>query len=113
VRGLAECSACTSAGKFPASSESPGQRLRHCCRLFRIESGDHHVLARSGELLRDPYDLLRGLAQPEDDLGHPLSQRAMVVDHGIAEVGEREIRQLTQRLIEAHAARADTFKKIL
>ena len=59
------------------------QRLRHRVRLLRVESGDQHVLARPCEF-----------------------------DHGIAEVGEREIRQLTQRLIEAHAIGLNAFEKL-
>lgn len=37
----------------------------------------------------------------------------MVVDHGVAEIGEREIFQLAQRVIKAHAAGADTLKEIV
>ena len=39
--------------------------------------------------------------------------RGVVVHHGIAEIGEREILQLVQRLLQAHATGTDTLKQVL
>ena len=56
-----------------------------------VDPRDEHVLTRSGELARDPDDLLGGLSLAEDHLRYTLSQRPMMIDHGEAEIGKGEL----------------------
>ena len=52
----------------------------------------------------DPHALLGGLAGPVDRLGHALAERSMMVDEGIAEIGERQPPQAGDRLVGGDGA---------
>ena len=59
-----------------------------------------------GEQLADDAGALLGrLARPEHRLGHALAQGAVVVDEGVADVGERQPAQPGDDLVGARSAR--------
>jgi hypothetical protein len=53
---------------------------------------------------RDAEDLLGRLAFAEDDLGHALTERAMMIDHGVAEIAVGEVAQLAERRVDVDFA---------
>ena len=71
--------------------------------------GEQHRAGAVGEQLADDaHALLGGLARPVDRLGHALAQGAVVVDEGVAEVGERQAAQAARRRRRRRRAPART-----
>lgn len=86
---------------------------------FGVDASDENVVA-GGFLFEhgagDPGDLLRSFALPEDDFGEALTQRAMMVDFGEAQIFKRKMLEA----LEGSAAgqfpalhRLQNFQKIL
>ena len=60
----------------------------------------------------DRRDLLGRLALAEDDLGHALAQRAVVIDGREAEVAERQALELGHRVTDGDVAGADALEEL-
>ena len=69
-------------------------------------------MAGARDLPGDSRDLLRRLRLAEHDLGHPLPQRAVMVDRRIAEVGERQILQPRDGVVDRRIAAGELFQEL-
>lgn len=70
-------------------AEALAETLFQQSKRLILQAGDEHALcAFLAQGSGYPDDLFRRLAGAVDDLGRPLAQGSMVVDLGVAEVGE-------------------------
>ena len=66
----------------------------------------------SQQLADDRDALLERLAAAVDGLGHALAQRAVVIDQGIADLGERQAAQLLDGVVGVDRAAADVVDQL-
>ena len=88
-----------------------GDGSEHGARGFGLEAGDQQAVGAFEQRLGDGDDLLRALTLPEDDFGHPVAQRAVVVDPGEADIFVWQVLQAVQSRIHAGAALGDGGKQ--
>src|SRR6185312_3510125 len=80
-------------------------------RGFRRGSGDENVFRTREQGARDGDDLIRRFAQAENDFGHPVTQRAVVIDLGESEILERHMPHAFHRVVNAGGSGADVFEE--
>ena len=88
------------------------QRRAALARLVRVEPRDEDVLARAGQLARDAHDLRGRLSLAEHDLGRTLPERAVVIDGRVAEVRERQVLELRDRVVDARRAAPHSLEQL-
>ena len=101
--GMGVCSSVRRAGERQVLQRR--ERAHTSRALSGVEARDEDVLPGARELPRDADDLLGVLRLREDHLGHPLAQPPVVVDDGVAQVGERQVLQLGDGLFDARRPR--------
>jgi hypothetical protein len=83
------------------------------CRLIGVGAGKQDRAAGLvKELDNDLCALLRGLSRSVHGLGQSLAQRAMVVDPGEAEIGEREAPEAPDCIVGRAGARSHVVEEL-
>ena len=71
------------------------------------DAGDEEAVGLSEQGLRDTDDLVGGFAFAEDDFGHPIAQRAVVVKLRVADIFVGEVAQFPYGRVNFDAAGGD------
>jgi len=97
----------------PESGEilAAGQLSTHRSRALAVRPRDQHVRRIIEQALRDGHHLLRRLALGEDHLGHAVTQRAMMVHFGEAQVFEGHMPHADHSRIDIHSAAAHLLEQ--
>ena len=97
----------------PAPSLGAGMRSGHCCGDVVADPREQHGSAVPRQEFADDGDALVGrLALAVDGLGHALPQGPVVVDEGVAHLGERETPQSGHGIVGRDRSRAHTLDQI-
>ena len=88
-----------------------GECFEHDAGGFRGGAGNKNVFRAREQCVRDADDLVRRFAQAEDDFGHPVAQRAVVIDLGEAEILEGHVAHAFHGFVNAAGAAADAFEE--
>jgi len=85
--------------------------IEEALRHFRRGTGDEHVCGAREKFFRDGDDVIRALAEAEDDFRHTVTQGAVVIDLGEAQVFEGEMAHADECRIGVNRALANIVEE--
>jgi hypothetical protein len=86
----------------------PGE---HVSRGFGCNPGNQNIRTTFQQRSRDADNLFGGFAESEDDFGHAVPQRPVMVDLGEAEVFKGHVTNSGDRLVDLDRALANLFEE--
>ena len=90
-----------------------GQRAPHRRGDLGLHAGDQHVGPGVAQRDHDASDLVRRLADPQDDLGLPLPERPVGVHARVTQLAKGQPAELLDHVLAGHLPALQSFQKPL